>query len=115
GLALSFSNEARDHYNWISAAVKALHWFVHSMITLLGFAAGTLTTLSFIPQVHKVWRTKRGGDLSWGMLLAFFSGVVLWLIYGILLRAAPIITANAVTLALLLVIIVMKIRYGTER
>ena len=75
------------------------------MITLLGFAAGTLTTLSFIPQVHKVWRTKRGGDLSWGMLLAFFSGVVLWLIYGILF-----IMANAVTLALLLAIILMKIR-----
>ena len=88
---------------------------MHSLITVLGFAAGTLTTLSFIPQVHKVWRTKRGGDLSWGMLLAFFSGVVLWLIYGILLRAAPIIVANAVTLVLLLVIIIMKIRYGTDR
>lgn len=84
---------------------------MHSLITLLGFAAGTLTTLSFIPQVHKVWRSKRGGDLSWGMLLAFSGGVVLWLVYGLLLRAAPIIVANAVTLALLVAIIVMKVQY----
>jgi MtN3 and saliva related transmembrane protein len=87
---------------------------VHSLITVLGFAAGTLTTVSFIPQVHKVYQTKRCDDLSWGMLLAFSAGVVLWLIYGILLWAAPIIVANAVTLALLLAIIVMKIRYKTQ-
>jgi len=85
---------------------------VHSIISLLGFSAGTLTTLSFIPQVHKVWRSKRGGDLSWGMLLAFSGGVILWLAYGVLLRAAPIIVANAVTLALLIALITMKIQYS---
>jgi len=84
---------------------------VHSVISLLGFAAGTLTTLSFIPQVHKAWQSKRCSDLSWGMLLAFSSGVVLWLIYGLLLKAAPIIVANAVTLVLLIALITMKIRY----
>ena len=47
------------------------------LITLLGFAAGTLTTLSFVPQVHKAWRTKRCGDLSLTMLLAFGAGVLL--------------------------------------
>lgn len=81
------------------------------MITLLGFVAGTLTTMSFVPQAHKAWQTKRCNDLSWAMLLAFAAGVVLWLIYGTLLRAAPIIVANAVTLALLLSIIAMKARY----
>ena len=85
---------------------------MHSIISLLGFSAGTLTTLSFIPQVHKVWRSKRGGDLSWGMLLAFSGGVILWLAYGVLLRAAPIIVANAVTLALLIALITMKIQYS---
>ena len=81
-------------------------------VSLLGFMAGSLTTLSFVPQVHKAWRTKRCDDLSWGMLLAFSAGVLLWLTYGLLLRAAPIIVANAVTLALLLAIMSLKIRYG---
>ena len=84
---------------------------MHTLISVLGFSAGTLTTLSFIPQVHKAWKTKRCSDLSWGMLLAFSSGVILWLVYGLLLRAAPIIVANAVTLALLIALITMKIRY----
>jgi MtN3 and saliva related transmembrane protein len=81
------------------------------IITALGFLAGALTTLSFVPQVHKSWRSKRCDDLSWGMLLAFAAGVVLWLVYGLMLRAAPIIVANAVTLALLLAIILMKASY----
>ena len=81
-------------------------------ITLLGFAAGTLTTLSFVPQVHKAWRSKRCEDLSLGMLLAFGAGVFLWLIYGLELRDLPIILANAVTLALILVLLWLKSRYG---
>jgi len=82
-----------------------------SLVTLIGFAAGTLTTFSFVPQVVKSYRTKRCDDLSAGMLLAFTSGVVLWLVYGLFLHSAPIISANAVTLALLAVILVMKLRY----
>ena len=81
------------------------------MISILGFIAGTLTTLSFVPQVHKVWRTRRCEDLSYGMLLTFGFGVALWLIYGLLLRAAPVIVANAVTLTLIVVLLVMKSRY----
>ena len=80
-------------------------------ITLLGFAAGTLTTLSFVPQVHKAWRSKRCDDLSLGMLLAFGAGVFLWLIYGLVLRDLPIILANAVTLALILALLWLKARY----
>lgn len=78
---------------------------------LLGFVAGTLTTISFVPQAHKAWRSKRCQDLSWGMLLVFAAGVALWLIYGLMLHEPPIIAANAVTLALLLAIILMKARY----
>ena len=80
-------------------------------ITLLGFAAGTLTTLSFVPQVHKAWRSKHCEDLSLGMLLAFGAGVFLWLIYGLVLRDLPIILANAVTLALILALLWLKARY----
>ena len=82
------------------------------LTTLLGFAAGTLTTISFVPQVLHAWRSKRCDDLSWAMLLTFAAGVVLWLVYGLRLWAMPVVVANAVTLALLLIIMVMKIRYA---
>jgi MtN3 and saliva related transmembrane protein len=78
---------------------------------VIGFVAGTLTTLSFLPQVHKAWRTQRCDDLSMGMLLSFASGVILWLVYGLFLRAEPIIAANAVTLVLVLTLIFLKARY----
>lgn len=80
-------------------------------VTTLGFLAGTLTTVSFVPQVHKAWRTKRCDDLSLGMLLAFGLGVLLWLIYGLLMAAPPIVVANAVTLALILALLWLKARY----
>ncbi len=80
-------------------------------VALLGFAAGTLTTVSFVPQVLKAWRSKCCHDLSWGMLITFSAGVVLWLAYGLLLWAAPIIAANAVTLGLLIAIACLKVRY----
>jgi MtN3 and saliva related transmembrane protein len=83
-------------------------------ITALGFVAGTLTTLSFLPQVHKAWSTKRCDDLSMGMLLTFGAGVLLWMIYGLCLRAAPIILANVVTLMLILALIGLKARYRGE-
>jgi len=84
------------------------------LTALLGFMAGILTTISFIPQVLHAWRSKRCDDLSWGMLLTFSGGVVLWLVYGIRLWAMPIIVANAVTLALLLIIMVLKARYAAR-
>jgi MtN3 and saliva related transmembrane protein len=86
----------------------------HDTITLIGFAAGTLTTLSFVPQVLHTWKTKRCDDLSFGMLLAFASGVVLWLLYGVLLHALPIIAANSVTLGLIGAIVIMKLRYAAQ-
>ena len=81
------------------------------LTSFLGFIAGALTTVSFIPQVLHAWRSKRCDDLSWAMLLTFSAGVVLWLAYGIRLWAMPVIVANAVTLALLLTIMVLKVRY----
>ena len=84
------------------------------LTSLLGFIAGILTTISFVPQVLHAWRSKSCDDLSWGMLLTFSGGVVLWLVYGIRLRAMPIILANAVTLALLLAIMALKARYTTR-
>jgi MtN3 and saliva related transmembrane protein len=84
------------------------------LTSLLGFIAGALTTIAFIPQVVQAWRSKRCDDLSWAMLLTFSAGVVLWLLYGIRLWAMPVIVANAVTLALLLIIMALKTRYASR-
>jgi MtN3 and saliva related transmembrane protein len=80
-------------------------------VTAIGLFAGTLTTISFLPQLVQTFRTKSAEDLSYLMLITFMSGVILWLIYGIFLQALPIILANAVTLALLIAIVALKVRY----
>lgn len=79
--------------------------------TLLGIAAGTLTTLAFVPQVVKIWCTRSTHDISLGMFLLFSTGLVLWLIYGVWIGSWPIIIANTVTLALALTILYFKLRY----
>lgn len=81
-------------------------------VTTLGLIAGTLTTIAFIPQIAKAWRSKSTGDLSWAMVLTFSTGVLLWLIYGIWIASLPIILTNAMTLLLQCVIILLKIKYG---
>ena len=81
------------------------------MVEWLGVAAGTLTTLSFVPQVVKAWRTKSVEDLSLWMLLAFNGGITLWLTYGILTRKPSIIFANAITLSLALTLLGLKLKY----
>ncbi|MBV6494245.1 MAG: Sugar transporter SemiSWEET [Turneriella sp.] len=80
----------------------------------LGFVAGVLTTFSFVPQVIRIYQTKSGRDISFWMMFLFSVGVSLWLFYGILLRSAPIIFSNAVTLMLVLIIIVMKLFYKSR-
>lgn len=81
------------------------------MVEWLGVAAGVLTTLSFVPQVVKTWRTKSVEDVSLWMLLAFNGGITLWLIYGILTSKPSIIFANAITLVLALTLLGLKLRY----
>ena len=80
-------------------------------LTGLGLVAGGLTTISFVPQVAKIWKTKSAKDVSLKMFIAFCIGVGLWLAYGILKKELAIIVTNAVTLALGLAILVMKIKY----
>jgi len=79
------------------------------LVQLIGFAAGSLTTLAYVPQVVRTWRTRSAKDLSLGMLIALSAGVSLWLTYGIALGAWPIIIANSVTLVLSFVLIVFKL------
>jgi len=81
------------------------------LINSIGLVAGLLTTTAFIPQVWKIYRTKSGEDISGRMFSLFSAGIVLWLIYGILLRSMPLILSNTVTLILSLTILALKVRY----
>ena len=74
----------------------------------IGLVAGTLTTVSFIPQVVRSWRRRSVADLSPTMLVAFSAGVSLWIVYGLMTDALPVIISNAVTLALALALVAMK-------
>ena len=81
-------------------------------IELIGALAAVLTTISFVPQAWKTWRTRDVIGISLIMYAVFTVGVGMWLVYGWLLGAWPIIVANAVTFTLALLILGMRIRYG---
>ncbi len=80
------------------------------IVNITGSLAGALTTIAFIPQVVRTWKTRSAQDISLFMFLLFSCGVLLWLIYGILLHALPIILANGITLVLSTSILAMKVR-----
>lgn len=76
--------------------------------------AGFCTTASLLPQLVRVWRRKSAQDISSGMFLMFSFGVLCWLIYGIGVRSISMIAANAVTLALALAILALKLHYDRK-
>lgn len=82
-----------------------------TLTDLVGTLAAVLTTVSFLPQALHTFRTKDVRGISLGMYSAFTLGVALWLVYGLLLDAWPVVIANCVTLALAAAILVMKLRY----
>ncbi len=79
---------------------------------VLGLGAGFLTTVAFIPQVARIWRTKSARDVSLHTFVTFTAGVALWLAYGIVMQEPPMILWNAVTLVLAGAILAMKLRFG---
>ena len=79
---------------------------------LIGMVAGTLSTVAFVPQVWRVWKTRSARDLSLPMFLIFTAGVALWFVYGLLLGALPIIVCNGLTLLLAGTVLAMKLRFG---
>lgn len=78
---------------------------------ILGLMAGGLTTVAFLPQVIKTWKSKSAKDLSLAMFFVFALGTLLWLIYGIFIQQLPIILANSITLALASVLLYFKLRF----
>jgi len=81
----------------------------------VGSVAAVCTTSAFLPQLIRVWRRKSAEDISLSMFLLFSTGVGLWLVYGLRIDSFPIIAANAVTLALAVAILVLKLRYASRR
>lgn len=81
-------------------------------VEAIGFAAGTLTTLAFVPQVIATWKSRSGGGMSTSTLLAFTAGVGLWVIYGVLQHATSVVVFNTVTFALGAALIAMKRRFS---
>lgn len=79
---------------------------------LVGYSAASLTTLSFLPQAWHTFRTRDVSGISLGMYGSFTVGIALWLVYGLLLDAWPVVVANAITLVLALAILFMKLRFG---
>jgi len=80
-------------------------------IDALGYGAAVLTTFAFLPQVLKAWKSRSTKDLSMEMLLLLTTGAAAWLLFGALKGSAPIVLANAVTLAMLAVMVALKLKY----
>jgi MtN3 and saliva related transmembrane protein len=77
----------------------------------IGLLAAIFTTIAFVPQVLKIYKTKSVEDISLPMWIIFSFGVFLWFIYGILIMSLPVILANIITLMLSLFILFFKIKY----
>ncbi|MEM9539109.1 MAG: SemiSWEET transporter [Cyanobacteria bacterium P01_E01_bin.42] len=80
-------------------------------VTFIGLAAGSLTTVAFIPQVVKTWKSKSTKDISLGMFATFCTGVFLWIVYGFLESDIPVILTNIATGVLASIILWFKLRY----
>jgi MtN3 and saliva related transmembrane protein len=83
-------------------------------IQVLGLVAGGLTTVAFVPQVLKTYKSRSAKDLSLGMFSIFFAGVALWLVYGIMVKDVPVIAANLLTLILAFTLIVFKFKFRNQ-
>jgi MtN3 and saliva related transmembrane protein len=80
--------------------------------TAIGLLAGTLTTIAFLPQALKTWRTRSTHDISLLMFVIFVTGVGIWIVYGIIRGDMPVILTNVATLLLAGMILIFKIRNG---
>jgi MtN3 and saliva related transmembrane protein len=80
-------------------------------INLLGLFAGFLTTVSFLPQLIKAWKSRSTHDISIGMFSLLAAGIMLWIVYGIVTIDVPVIAANSVTLVFVGLILALKLRY----
>lgn len=80
-------------------------------IEILGLAAGTISSITFLPQVVRVWKTKSAKDLSFNMLLLLILGVTMWLTYGIFQRDVAIIYTNSMVLVMAFIMLYFKLKF----
>ncbi len=85
---------------------------MNGIATIIGYIAGTLTTVAYLAQVLRTLKHRRTKDISLSMYLMLCTGIGLWLVYGIFIHSWPVIIANAVTLGLSGAVLVMKIKFG---
>ena len=83
------------------------------MSELIGYLAASLTTASFIPQAWLTFKTRDVSGISLGMYSVFTAGIALWLVYGLMIQAWPVVIANVITLGLAASILVMRLRFKT--
>jgi MtN3 and saliva related transmembrane protein len=81
---------------------------------LVGFLAGTLTTLCWTPQAIKILRSRDAKSISLFTQITFVVGCTFWLIYGVLIGSLSIVLFNAITIALNMLIILLKLRYDAS-
>lgn len=84
------------------------------LFTFLGFTAGAVTSIGFIPQLIRGYRTKKLHDVSYYMPLVLISGMSLWLLYGVFRSDIAIIVANSIGVICNILLLVMKKRYSSQ-
>jgi MtN3 and saliva related transmembrane protein len=78
---------------------------------VIGIIAGILVLSSFIPQLHKAYKTKRMSDVSIYLMGLIASGMLLWVVYGIIRRDPVIIGTNATGFVLNIILMILKLKY----
>ena len=81
------------------------------IINLAGAAGGIVSSVTFLPQVIKIWKTKSAKDLSMGTLMFLVLNVSLWLLYGILTNLYPIIITNGIVLSMVFIMVYFKLTF----
>ena len=80
-------------------------------IEILGLTAGTITSVTFLPQVIRIWKTKSVKDLSLMMLLLLIVGTLSWLSYGLIIKDVAIIYTNSMVLTMSMIMLFFKLKY----
>jgi len=85
-----------------------------SSVELIGYFGSFLTSITFIPQVYKSWKSKSVGDLSIWMVLIVVTSTLVWLVYGYAIHSGPVIVANTIVLLLTLLLLYFKITFKAQ-
>lgn len=84
-------------------------------LTFIGLFAALMTTISFIPQVIKSWKTKSVEDVSMIMYVILMTGQFSWLVYGILIKSLPLILSDFIVFVLTIIMLFFKFKYKKQK